>query len=125
MTLLAITDHLPDPTSASSIGWLMVAVAALAATINQILKLTDRFKANPPTHTVFATKADHGELKERVNLVETRVDENFKLLDQKRSVSIGNLHEALKQQTEMLNGRIDEVPGRVIRLLNETKQLHK
>lgn len=81
-------------------------------------------KANPPLHATYATKTEHVELKERVQAVEEKVDENYKQLDGKRSASIAALHEKLEAQTRELNDRIDAVPERTIKLLRETQQLH-
>lgn len=56
---------LPDPASYSAIGWLLVSAAALAAALNQGLKLLDRWKDKPApgdvalhSATTFATKQD-------------------------------------------------------------------
>lgn len=38
---------LPDPSTASSIGWLVLVVAALCAAVNQVHSLIDRWKAKP------------------------------------------------------------------------------
>lgn len=64
------------------------------------------------------------ELREQVQRVDEKVDANYQALDGKRSVSVANLHTALEEQTAKLNTRIDEIPSRVITLLNETKKLH-
>jgi hypothetical protein len=84
----------------------------------------EHIREQPTPSDTYATKPEHAELKERVHHVESLVDANYKTLDQKRSVSVANLHDALKEQTEALNKRIDEVPNRVISLLTETKKLH-
>jgi hypothetical protein len=81
-------------------------------------------KANPPLHATYATKTEHVELKERVQAVEEKVDENFRVLDSKRSDDVAALHDKLEQITRDLNHRVDAVPERTIKLLRETQQLH-
>jgi hypothetical protein len=116
---------LPDPGSPQAIGWFALVAAAALVILNQALTFwKEHVKEKPAPADTYATKVDHSELRERVTSVEGKIDSNYKTLDQKRSVSVANLHEALTAQTAALNSRIDDVPGRVIELLSKTKQLH-
>lgn len=117
--------QLPAPESAQAIGWLALAGFAIAGGVNQVLKFFDRFKETPPSHQTYATKSEHGELANRVDRVDEKIDANYKALDQKRSISVANLHDALKEQTDALNKRIDAVPQNVITLLKDVKALQK
>jgi len=101
MTFLLLAQ-LPPPDSAQSIGWLALALAALIAGVNQVLKFTDRFRQHPPLHTTYATKAEHAELKARVEEIGKDIKAGFEKLDQKRSNSVGNVHELVREQAESI-----------------------
>ena len=58
---------LPDPNTAQSAGWALVALAALAASINQILRLTDRLKSKPPGEQL---ASESSELARRLDALE-------------------------------------------------------
>lgn len=115
--------------SADLLGPLVTWLIGLSTAIflaNQIVSFwKDHLREKPAPADTYATKSEHGELRERVDRVEEKIEENYKTLDQKRSSSVANLHEAVRELSQQLNARIDEVPQRTIRLLAETKQLHQ
>ena len=105
-TLIATLAELPAPDSATSIGFLALAFFAIIGGVNQALRFFDRLKEKPIPSDTYATKTEHGELKIRVDRVETRTEENFRALDHKRSVSIAGLHDDLRDKTEALRKEI-------------------
>lgn len=129
--------QLPDPQSAQSIGWIALAIVCLVAGINQVLRLTDRFKEHPPTHLTYATKAEHRELGEKLDAELGRErgsrkkmhEEIAQLQTSVATVRAENANQSkdlreLKQQIADTDRRIDAVPMRTIQLLRETQQLH-
>lgn len=59
-------------------------------------------KASPPLHATYATKAEHSELKGRVDKISDDIMRGFERVDQKRSTSIAGLHDDLKRETTAL-----------------------
>ncbi len=106
------------------VPWLVGASGAMFL-LNQVLTFyKEHIREQPTPSNTYATKDEHGELKDKVHAVEKTVEDNYRSLDGKRSVSVANLHDALKEQTQSLNRRIDDVPQRVITLLRDVKALH-
>lgn len=67
--MLIIAEAMPDPSSYSALGWLLVSGAALLAIFNQGASAIDRFRTkepNPPLHKEYATREQHNELSEAV-----------------------------------------------------------
>ncbi len=115
---------LPPPESAASLGWLMISGASLALAVNQIWSVVDRFKSDPPLHLHYATKKEmqevHGRIKrerEEINrdLAELKlsnaaareeVRDLFEKLDEKRTTSIGGLHQAVDDASRELRNEL-------------------
>lgn len=100
--MITVAEVLPAPTSAAAIGFIALAFFAIIGGVNQALRFFDRLKEKPIPADTYATKQDHGELKDRVSAVEDRTEQNFRELDRKRSVSIAGLHDDLRDKTESL-----------------------
>ena len=126
-----------DPSSVPSLVIFIVGGSAAIFLINQVLTFwKDHMREQPAPADTYATKSEHTELKDRVRTVETAVDENFRELDRKRSVSIAGLHDDLtaktdalrkdmKDDNERLNVRITEVLSRVSELKGELKGINR
>lgn len=70
-----IAEILPDPNSFSSFGWVCVILVSIAAGVNQILKLIDRFKhkePHPPYAAQFASKNSVNEAFQRIRALEDK-----------------------------------------------------
>ena len=136
--MLTLLAQLPSPDSAQAIGWLALAIFAAIGGVNQILRLTDRFKEHPPSYQTYATKTEHKDLADKMDselgrergarkqiheqIGELRSDVSAMRTEtglQTRDIS------DLKRQVADTNARIDAVPARTISLLRETQQLHK
>ncbi len=46
------TSEVPDPTSYAVIGWIALALFSLAGGVNQVFKVVDRLKGNPPVENL-------------------------------------------------------------------------
>ena len=138
----------------------MLVLGGLIAIAYYGMEIVHRFRPKEATRTAldgqpievreahrFATRDEHLELKSRVYEITEKIEEGFRQVDQKRSVSIANLHELIREQgmtvaalraetskqTEDLgdlkrsigdaHARIDSVPARTIQLLRDTKGL--
>jgi hypothetical protein len=156
----ATGSGLPAPDSPWSIGWAAIVFFVFIAGLDSTLRVLRYFRPGKTPETLiggqpisvkgadrFATIEEHVELKERVDDMSLKIDEGFRHLDQKRSVSIAGLHEQtrlqgekiaalaaetakqtadlidLKNQTASINSRIDGIPSRTIALLKDTKKL--
>lgn len=113
--MIALLAQLPEPHAAQSIGWLALAAFSLAGGINQVMAIMDRFKEKPVPADTYATKtdhaklaADHAKLEVRVAAMDTKIEENFRALDHKRSVSIAGLHKAIDEKTTALRVELKE-----------------
>lgn len=137
--------QLPSPQSAEGIGWLMVSLAALALAVNQIAGVIDRIRGpragattispNPLTvqaAVAFASKEEHENLAGEVAAIREDIQGGFERIEDKRSASIGNLHEKLeKSLAEMrketaaniygVHERINDVLAAVSRLEGRQK----
>lgn len=135
MTALA---NLPDPASASSIGWVLLSLAALAVAANAIASFwRQNIRETPSPSATYATKEEHRDLRTRLDEElgrergsRKRMHEEIAAL-QADTKSLRSESEAqtnqlgdLKAQLQDTNRRIDEVPRRTLELLNTTKQLH-
>lgn len=134
--MIALLAQLPDPGSTQAIGWLFLALFGAVGGINQILRITDRFKEHPPIHSTYATKEEHKDLAIRLDEelgrergARKKIHEEIGSLQSGMSsltTETENLTEAvagMKTQIENTNDRIDKVPERVINLLRSTKGL--
>lgn len=105
ITLLA---QLPDPSSAQSVGWISLALVCLIIGANQAITFFGHLREKPVPSDTYATKAEVAELKLRMSTMESRVEENFRELDRKRSVSIAGLHAAIDAKTGALREELKQ-----------------
>lgn len=159
--LAAAEPSLPAPESASSVGWVVIILGGLLVTAyyaSELFKLwvgkkeTTRMSLGDQPVEVreahrFTTREEHQELKVRVDSMVEKIEEGFRHIDQKRSVSIAGVHELVRDQgvkiaslqaettsqsgslddlkdaVDGINSRIDSIPSRFIELLRNTKGL--
>jgi hypothetical protein len=150
--LMQLPPLLPDPKSAEAVGWgwlvLVGIVGGAAAIIGLALALwalVDRIKGRraEPTRVeqpvsitmaeVFVTEealksrlvdcVRKGELHDMERRLETRLEENFRDLDGKRSRSIGNLHEHLTIANKETHQRIDALAETQGQLVGEMRHI--
>jgi hypothetical protein len=136
--MIPLVAQLPAPEAAQSVGWIALALVCLVGGINQVLRLTDRFREHPPTHQTYATKVEHKELETKVD-AELGRERGARKSIHEQIAALQSEDAALKQKTAAhgeqlaalngaisdINDRIDAIPQRTIALLNETKQLHR
>lgn len=104
----------PDPQSFWQFALIIGFLASIVANIVAIRSSTRAQKREVTFSEEFATREQHAELKREVDKI-----------DGERRTSVANLHKKIEDVRESLDKRIDEIPGRTIALLNETKQLHR
>ena len=131
--------QLPDPSSAASVGWIILSIAALCLALNQIMGFwREHVKEQPTPSETYATKQQHDEFRKQMDAELGRERGSRKLIHQEVAVlqaDTKSLRTETESQTRQLADlkkqindtavRIDEIPARTIRLLNETKQLHQ
>lgn len=117
---LFVAESTIDGVKSSALGeWMVIGAAALVV-IRVGWDFMDRVRGGPTQRAEvsfaaeFATRKDHDALKAEVEKI-----------DHERRTSVANLHGKIDALAGRLDGRIDEIPGRTIALLSETKQLHK
>lgn len=101
MTFLAQAPA-SDPTSAASLGWLLLAVAAGAGALNQVMKLLDRNKPSPPLHQEYATKAEVKAIEDRCTAQIEEIRSEIREAGQRNEDRVIRLHDRLDQQTERI-----------------------
>lgn len=115
-----------DLSSVPSLVVVIIGGSGVLFLLNQALTFwKEHMREKPAPADTYATKAEHSELKHRVEELSEKIETNFRALDHKRSVSIAGLHDDLNATRQTLEARIDAMPQRTIVLLNETKQLHR
>lgn len=119
--VLPLAAEMPDPASASSIGWLLLAAGGLFMALNQGADFIARFRKREPRgteiigqpleikhSTQYATKAEHDRLSARVDK-----------LTEESEQRIVRLHERI----DALDDAIADTPAKTIELLKATKGL--
>ena len=139
MMTLAQASALPDPASAASVGWILLGFAALCVSLNAIMGFwKSHVTGDPSPAETYATKDEHREFKEKMDAELGRERSSRKKIHEEvgeLQADTKSLRTETESQTRQLAdlkkqigdtaARIDEIPARTIRLLNETKQLHK
>src|SRR5581483_2626780 len=116
---LFLAQSTTDSVRSSDLGEWVVIGAGVLVIVNVGWQFLDRVRGGSPqknevTFTAqFATQKELGDLKSEVNKI-----------DHERRTSAANLHEKIESLAVRLDERIDEIPGRTIALLGETKKLH-
>lgn len=101
--LRLFAQALPDPNSYTAIGWVLVVLFVIGG---GVLIIQQIFRKDPPLHKEYVTRQEHSELKQRVEQMADKIDDNFRALDQKRSVSIAGLHHDLANRTDAVRKEI-------------------
>lgn len=91
------------PESYQSIGWLLVALAALAFLANQILKLIDRSKENPRPSLTYATIKEHERLEHRVDEISEEIKVGFERMEGRRSESVAHIYDEMRKIAEKVH----------------------
>lgn len=98
--------QLPTDSVPSLSAWILGASGAVFL-INQALTFyKEHMRVKPEPADTYATKAEHTELKGRVDNADAKIETNFRELDRKRSVSIAGLHDDLAAKTEALRSEM-------------------
>jgi hypothetical protein len=152
MPFIAAAD-LPAADSPQAIGWVVIILSGFVVTAYYVVCLfKELFGHNKKTElggqpievrgsVKFATVEQMDDLKDQLSAMGLKVDEGFQRLDGKRSQSIGNLHEIvrdmgreiagiaeasnarngqmqdLSNRLASLNDRMDELPSKILALL--------
>jgi hypothetical protein len=107
-----------DPTTFNSLqlaGWIG-SLFFLAGGLNQLLRLTDRFKEQPPPAQTYATKEELGLLRQELGRLRAEVRD-----DRDRILAAGE--ERARKLHERIDPIINEMPGKIIELLRNTGAL--
>ncbi len=96
-------------------GWIG-SLFFLAGGLNQVLRLTDRFKEQPPPGQTYATKEELHLLRADLNHLRAEVRE-----DRDRILQAGE--ERARKLHERIDPIVNEMPGKIIELLHNTGAL--
>lgn len=114
---------LPDPSSYTAVGWILVALAALATGANQLLRLLDRTKEQPPPADTYVRKEHchtlHHSTEEAIGNLSTRLKtvEGAKTdLAEAMHGQISQLRREMKEDFRQVHSRIDELVRAVGRI---------
>jgi hypothetical protein len=103
---MLILAQLTERTADALVVWMVGGSAAIFA-INQVLTFYKaHIKEQPTPADTYATKAEHAELRGRVDRMGTEIHSAFERLDQKRSVSIAGLHTKVEASTAEIRREI-------------------
>lgn len=137
--MLPLAANLPDPSSAASIGWLVLTLAGLAVAVNAIANFwRQNIREQPTPSATYATKAEHSELRAQLDVElgrerasRKRMHEEIAELQGDMKSMRGELNtqskqvESMHDKLEEINKRIDLVPVRLLEMLKTTKELHR
>lgn len=119
-----IAELLPDPSSYPAIGWILVAIAATVAALNQVLKLTDRMKpekVQPPYHEQFASSDEFDALKASNTQTHSQLFNKISAI----SDHIGERIEDLSRKVERLDERSQSTNETVKSIREELTEVGK
>lgn len=110
-------------------GWLLVAAASLAIAINQVLKLTDRFRGEPPQPANPQLGQSVNELDRRVTMLERWQREVAEKMEADK-IEIMNageqrasrIHQHIEQDRTETTRKIDELKANVVRQFQDTER---
>ena len=97
---------LPDPAGFQSVGWILLALAALAAAANQILGLIEKFRGPLPAPQHPITEDRVKALETRVHSIELKIESHFGAI-QSQFHSISQTLTNLQSDWNYAIGRID------------------
>lgn len=123
--MLPFLAELPDPQSATSIGWLILSLAGLAVAYNAILSIVDRHKKKEPSGTEIVGQplevrgSPEYARREELHYVVTRQDR----MDAKLDVIVKDLSDAGEERARRLHARLDQVMVAVSEVKGELKRL--
>lgn len=110
---MPILAQLSEQTADALVVWMVGGSAAIFA-INQVLTFYKaHIKEQPTPADTYATKAEHAELRTRVDRMSGEIAQAFDRLDHKRSVSIAGLHTKVDQATAEIRREIKSDMGGV------------
>lgn len=123
--VLPLAADLPDPASASGIGWLLVSAGGLFLALNQGADFIARFRKTAPTGTEiigqplevrpspeYVRREEFSELSGRVAHMEAKFD-----------AAVATLSEAGEDRARRLHSRMDTILSAVARVEGELKRI--
>jgi hypothetical protein len=124
---------MPDPGSAQAIGWLILTLAGLIAALNQGARFIERFRTKPPLvpqplevrgAVRYATEDALNEVERRLRAETDKLHGRISGMRDELTDQMRELAKTVDEKLDSASDRIDALPGRMIALLNETKELH-
>lgn len=116
--------ELPDPTSAQSVGWLLLSMAALVVAAERGFKFIAMFKENPPPAETYTTikecKVLHAALDARLAQTESEMQRGFKELKD----SLRDMSAASEDRVSHLHTRINETLASICRIEGGLKRIY-
>ena len=121
---------LPTPDSPQAVGWLLLALAAIAVALNQVLRLADRWKDKPPAGEIqrdalerFATKMEceqrHRAATEDLRNVWSKIGGVERGLKADMDAKVGSLARELVEMERRINNADEERTLKLHDRLNE------
>ena len=143
--MMLLAQILPDPTAMSSIGWVFLCLAAIAAGSNQIDDLVQRRKEKPSARDVeqksldsFQAKGDYASVS-RLEAVATGLKKDIQSVDsdlqkfknviiehgeERKNHIVGHVESVRKELSEdikSLNLRLDDLPTKILTMIQHLK----
>lgn len=126
----ASAADMADPNGPVSIGTLVIGLGVLAGIAVALMSI---FRRDPPLHREFASKQELEALSLRVDSLSSEIGYRFDRLDEKRSESIGGLHQAVDDASRELRfemhrdmagmySRMTELVGQVQKLIGRIEK---
>jgi hypothetical protein len=136
--MMILAEGLPVPGDYQAIGWVCVTVGTIAMGIYYLLKITDRIRGKPAGYEVMEMAQKEFASKHELK----RLEKDLIEIGKQREKSSSELHEKINkvalevagvlatnnlqnQKLASVEMKVDNVPNRVIEILDRTRHLHK
>lgn len=108
--------------------WALGCIGALAIFIDRVTATIERYRAKPPVHEVYATKADHSALSARVEALSAQpfaTREELVKVHARIDGLMSEMSEAVKEATDSMSNDLQGVKKEVHEVMQSLQAIHR
>lgn len=129
MTLAtAFLAAITDADSPQLAFWALGCIGALAIFVDRVTATIERYRAKPPVHEVYATKADHSALSAKVEALATQpfaTREELVKVHARIDGLMSEMSDAVRSATEDMKAEIGAAKGEVHEVMQSLQAIHR
>ena len=128
MTLAPLLAAITETDCPQLAFWALGCVGALAIFIDRVTATIERYRAKPPVHEVYATKADHQALASKVESLSGQpfaTREELVKVHSRIDGLMSEMSEAVRAATEDMTGEIGAVKKEVHEVMQSLQAIHR